>query len=89
MIPPEITAEIFIPCLPDSISPPELDIALLLLERICKDWCTIARDSPELWTSLKIHRSAIPVRLIETWLLRAQTLPLSLVVEVSTWADDM
>ncbi|KAJ7838815.1 hypothetical protein B0H13DRAFT_2102725 [Mycena leptocephala] len=88
MIPPEITAEIFTHCLPDSISPPELDAAPLLLERICRDWRTIARDSPELWTSLKIHRSGFPAGLIETWLSRAQTLPLSLVLEVSTWEDE-
>ncbi|KAF7333051.1 F-box domain-containing protein [Mycena venus] len=86
-IPSEITAQIFTYCLPASISPPEIDTAPLLLTRICRDWRNLAQDSPELWTSLKIDRAAIPVELIETWLSRAQTLPLSLELEVSSWDD--
>lgn len=81
-IPPEITAEIFTHCLPNSLSPPDIDTAPLLLERICRDWRNIARGSPELWTSLKVDGVHIPVGLIDTWLSRAQTLPLSLVLEV-------
>jgi hypothetical protein len=81
-IPPEVTAEIFTHCLPTSISPPDIDTAPLLLDRICRGWRKIVRSSPGLWTSLKVDGIHIPVALIETWLSRAQTMPLSLVLEV-------
>ncbi|KAJ6578189.1 hypothetical protein B0H19DRAFT_1371139 [Mycena capillaripes] len=88
-IPPEITAQIFAHCLPDSISPPEIDSVPLLLGRICSEWRKIAWASPELWTSLKVDRSDIPVAFIETWLSRAQTLPLSLALEISSIGGNM
>jgi hypothetical protein len=69
------------------ISPPDIGKAPLLLERIRRDWRDIARGSPELWTSLKVDGAHIPVGLIETWLSRAQTLPLSLVLEVHSFEE--
>ncbi|KAF8186902.1 hypothetical protein K438DRAFT_1835241 [Mycena galopus ATCC 62051] len=86
-IPPEITVQIFAHCLPHSISAPRIDSAPLLFGRICRDWRTIALNSPELWTSLKIDRG-IPVALSETWLARAQGMPLSLELEASSFNDE-
>ncbi|KAJ6578678.1 hypothetical protein DFH09DRAFT_1148072 [Mycena vulgaris] len=77
-LPTEITTQIFVHCLPDSVSPPEIDAAPLLLGRICSGWRSIALGTPELWTSLKIARSDTAIELIETWLARAQNRPLSL-----------
>jgi hypothetical protein len=79
-IPNEITMKIFTHCLPDSISPPNIDVAPLLLGRVCRDWRIIAHETPELWTSLKIGESEsdAPVEFIENWLSRARNLPLSL-----------
>lgn len=86
-IPPEITAHIFTYCLTDFTSAPDIDTAPLLLGRVCSDWRHIAWPSPELWTSLKVDRRDIPVALVETWLSRAQGLPLALelVVPDSEW----
>jgi hypothetical protein len=77
-IPNEITMKIFTHCLPDSISPPNIDVAPLLLGRVCRNWRIIAHDTPELWKSLEIVGSRTPVDSIEKWLSRAKNLPLSL-----------
>ncbi|KAJ7824143.1 hypothetical protein B0H13DRAFT_2375650 [Mycena leptocephala] len=69
-------------CLPTSISAPDIDTVPLLLDQICCGWRKIVRSSPGLWTSLKVDGIHIPVALIETWLSRAPTMRLSLVLEV-------
>ncbi|KAJ7092430.1 hypothetical protein B0H15DRAFT_905798 [Mycena belliarum] len=78
-IPPEITAKIFRHCLPDKPSPPAIDIAPLLLGRICKEWRRVAWGLPELWSSLKIDKY-VPLELVEAWLFRAGVTPLSIVI---------
>ncbi|KAJ7457065.1 hypothetical protein FB451DRAFT_1275835 [Mycena latifolia] len=82
-IPPEITAEIFAHCLPSSPCRPEIDTAPLLLGRICRDWRSIALDSPELWASLEIDGVDVFVDLVEIWLSRARNFPLTLVLKIS------
>ncbi|KAJ7092427.1 hypothetical protein B0H15DRAFT_173888 [Mycena belliarum] len=82
-IPPEITAEIFVHCLPDKPSPPAIDIAPLLLGRICKDWRSISWGLPELWSSLEISGKYVPPELVEAWLFRAGATPLSIALELS------
>ncbi|KAJ7166786.1 hypothetical protein C8R46DRAFT_842675, partial [Mycena filopes] len=47
--PVEITAEIFIHCLPDTPAPPSVRIAPLLLARICRQWRDIVYSTSRLW----------------------------------------
>ncbi|KAJ7850379.1 hypothetical protein B0H14DRAFT_3137652 [Mycena olivaceomarginata] len=76
-LPSEITTEIFTHCVPDAS---DFDCS----------WRSIAAGSPELWKVLKIDSSDIPVTLIETWLSRAQALPLSLELKARDydWDED-
>ncbi|KAF7376639.1 hypothetical protein MSAN_00080700 [Mycena sanguinolenta] len=87
-VPPEIAAKIFTHCLSDSTSAPDPNTAPLLLGRICRDWRNLVQDCPQLWASLKIDQSRIPVSLIETWLSRAQSIPLILELCVPGLEDD-
>ncbi|KAF8191643.1 hypothetical protein K438DRAFT_1970627 [Mycena galopus ATCC 62051] len=73
---------------PHFISAPEIDAAPLLLGRICSDWRNISQGAVELWTSLKVDWSDIPVALIETWLLRAWTMPLTLELKLPPIFND-
>ncbi|KAF7336943.1 hypothetical protein MVEN_02130700 [Mycena venus] len=78
-IPPEITAHIFIQCLPKEIRPSR-HIAPLLLTQICHDWRMIALATPSLWDSITLTYDARkdPERLLEMWLQRSASLPLYL-----------
>ncbi|KAK7035935.1 hypothetical protein R3P38DRAFT_610643 [Favolaschia claudopus] len=87
-LPPEITAQIFIHCLPLDLDPPSLLTAPLLLGQICTQWRTIAWQTPALWTALKVDSARIPITLVEGWLGRAGTLPLSLAIAVSLWQGE-
>ncbi|KAJ7493412.1 hypothetical protein B0H11DRAFT_2006298 [Mycena galericulata] len=55
-LPPELTSEIFLHCLPDDTKfiLPEPASAPLLLCRICRQWRRIALATPGLWASLYI-----------------------------------
>ncbi|KAJ7314742.1 hypothetical protein DFH08DRAFT_894707 [Mycena albidolilacea] len=93
VLPSEITTEIFTYCVPDaldSIGRPDVNAAPLLLGHVCSSWRNIAAGSPELWKVLKIDSSDIPITLIETWLSRAQALPLSLELKARDydWDED-
>ncbi|KAJ7166778.1 hypothetical protein C8R46DRAFT_872873, partial [Mycena filopes] len=48
-LPVEITAEIFIHCLPDAPASPSVRIAPMLLARRCRQWRNIACSTPRLW----------------------------------------
>ncbi|KAJ7797341.1 hypothetical protein B0H14DRAFT_3548551, partial [Mycena olivaceomarginata] len=79
-LPPEMTSEIFIHCLP---SEPEIvfpDDAPLLLTRVCRAWRQIAISTPALWATFVAEETDSIPRLAEiakTWLKRAQKHPLS------------
>ncbi|KAJ7682362.1 hypothetical protein DFH06DRAFT_1160904 [Mycena polygramma] len=81
-LPPEITSEIFIHCLPDRreidvVNPTE---APLLLTHVCGLWRQIAISTPELWAAfdLEIGWPEPNLQQIgETWLKRACQRPLS------------
>ncbi|KAJ7910265.1 hypothetical protein B0H13DRAFT_2329539 [Mycena leptocephala] len=74
----ELTAEIFVHCLPELTSAPQTDTAPLLLGRICSTWRDIALATPELWSRLNITGSGAYAA---HWLARAGDWPLTLVVE--------
>ncbi|KAJ7166780.1 hypothetical protein C8R46DRAFT_841325, partial [Mycena filopes] len=48
-IPVELTADIFVHCLPDTLAPASSTIAPMLLTRICRQWRNIACGTPKLW----------------------------------------
>ncbi|KAJ7181064.1 hypothetical protein C8R46DRAFT_869839, partial [Mycena filopes] len=82
-LPVEITAEIFIRCLPDTPAPPDLTIAPMLLTRICRHWRTIACSTPRLWADLAVtqwrrRRGLGLVLLTPLWFGRAGAAPRSL-----------
>ncbi|KAF7356853.1 hypothetical protein MVEN_01021000 [Mycena venus] len=54
-LPPEITSEIFLHCLPDAdFIEPDVSSAPLVLCRICREWKRIALGTAGLWASLYI-----------------------------------
>ncbi|KAK7052285.1 F-box domain-containing protein [Favolaschia claudopus] len=81
-LPPEITAEIFLHCLPSGTCvEPSLSAAPLLLTQICRQWRQIALDTPGLWSSLQItneENQEISIELVSLWLSRSGTLPLDI-----------
>ncbi|KAJ6478118.1 hypothetical protein C8R47DRAFT_1051352 [Mycena vitilis] len=70
-IPVEITAEIFLHCLPEYPTHPNESIAPMLLLRICRRWRDIALGESRLWSSLKIGCAALRRVAEEEWLSRA------------------
>ncbi|KAJ7508749.1 hypothetical protein B0H11DRAFT_1962450 [Mycena galericulata] len=87
-LPPEITSDIFVQCLPGhwETKNPHPDRVPLLLLRICADWRAIALSTPELWAVLHIARYSLfhsdrqPAieKGIDSWLKCAKGLPLFL-----------
>ncbi|KAJ7776976.1 hypothetical protein DFH07DRAFT_951592 [Mycena maculata] len=76
-LPPEITAEIFVRCLPShhlpDLSPSR---APLLLAQVCHQWRQITLETPSLWHSFALKDDS-SVELLKTWLSRAGSLPLN------------
>ncbi|KAJ7724881.1 hypothetical protein B0H16DRAFT_1895312 [Mycena metata] len=82
-LPPEITSEIFLQCVPiewerDGVNKRE---APLLLTQICGDWRRTAVSTPALWTTFEVRYSTpglvhLP-EIAETWLSRACGCPLT------------
>ncbi|KAJ7685712.1 hypothetical protein DFH06DRAFT_1289492 [Mycena polygramma] len=85
-LPPEILAEIFLHCLPESIVP-SLTTAPLILCGVCRRWRDVAITTPALWKSLIIDFDQMSTKgvyrrgmvgMYQMWLSRAQASPLSL-----------
>ncbi|KAJ7160248.1 hypothetical protein C8R46DRAFT_1223729 [Mycena filopes] len=76
-IPFEITAEIFVHCLPSTPAPASLTIAPMLLARICRLWRNIAWSTPKLWAALRITKWDVPnpALLTRLWFSRAGGAP--------------
>ncbi|KAJ7623480.1 hypothetical protein FB45DRAFT_1061385 [Roridomyces roridus] len=83
-LPPEITALIFVHCLPDDeFIEPDPSVTPLVLLRICKQWRQIAVATPTLWSSLFIdfewfhYREAVDVLFCD-WISRSGSVPLAI-----------
>ncbi|KAJ7462144.1 hypothetical protein FB451DRAFT_958239, partial [Mycena latifolia] len=85
-LPPEITSEIFIYCLPTSqmarerntVNPHE---APMLLSHVCRAWREIALGTPALWTTMELEIMAMrdlqwKTEISKMWLDRAGALAL-------------
>ncbi|KAJ6606253.1 hypothetical protein DFH09DRAFT_1119675 [Mycena vulgaris] len=86
-LPVEITAEIFIHCLPESDHTPLLSKAPLLLGRICTQWRDIALSTPGLWCFFTVNnksfdRPQVLLARAEMWLSRSRNYPLFLKIGV-------
>ncbi|KAJ6466264.1 hypothetical protein C8R45DRAFT_484206 [Mycena sanguinolenta] len=84
-LPPEITCEIFLRCLPPPHSPPNPRDAPLLLGQVCRRWRSISISFPELWSSVCLSavfspRGDAPLEMLETWLVRSGDNPLSVFI---------
>ncbi|KAJ7035656.1 hypothetical protein C8F04DRAFT_1394743 [Mycena alexandri] len=84
-LPPELTSEIFLHCLPDTefIRPDDALNAPLLLCHICRQWRRVALATPGLWASLFIDLDWFGLLdgvddVVCDWLSRAGRMPLSL-----------
>ncbi|KAJ6585616.1 hypothetical protein B0H19DRAFT_1250408 [Mycena capillaripes] len=76
-LPLELSSIIFIFCLPqDDFPRPDTRNAPLLFLSICHLWSNIALSTPSLWTA--ISSQCPDAANLETWLTRAQNLPLSI-----------
>ncbi|KAJ7784122.1 hypothetical protein B0H16DRAFT_1296848, partial [Mycena metata] len=91
-LPPEITSNIFLRCLPPSpelSSPvkahPSMFTAPLLFLQVCRMWRNIALSTPRLWVDLHVNLGEFPHEMdeddlekyIRDWFGRAGTCPLS------------
>ncbi|KAJ6510385.1 hypothetical protein C8R45DRAFT_813932 [Mycena sanguinolenta] len=94
-VPPEIMQEIFVFCLPDdSEGPlvPDRKVAPLLLLNVCRKWREIALSAPRLWASIRVNLrsecfdNSLP--LLECWLARARSVPLSVAVVYMNYEDN-
>ncbi|KAJ7031586.1 hypothetical protein C8F04DRAFT_694205 [Mycena alexandri] len=83
-LPPEITAEFFLWCLPTSSGGTEwnqvraLDEAPMLLCHVCSAWRDIAFSTPALWANMKLQ--VLPLYsadLFRAWIARTRDCPLS------------
>ncbi|KAG7451303.1 uncharacterized protein BT62DRAFT_926978 [Guyanagaster necrorhizus] len=83
-LPLEILSEIFKLCLPGSYIIPKSRSAPLLLTQVCGSWRRLALSIPQLWSSISVEvtvqRCRPPLPLIELWLQRSMTQPLSFAI---------
>src|SRR5258707_334235 len=85
-LPREILAEIFWECVPEIMETAWMSrsIAPLFLCSICSSWRALALATPKIWTSVGVlirnpnMDSLIGAHIINTWLERSGTLPLTL-----------
>ncbi|KAJ7157210.1 hypothetical protein C8R46DRAFT_909567, partial [Mycena filopes] len=96
-LPPEITSEIFLHCVPapsplDSLGKPNptKNVAPLLLLQVCRTWRQIALSTPHLWAALHLDLGLLIVKMsdaavekvIMDWFGRAGTSPLAFSVRM-------
>ncbi|KAJ7462113.1 hypothetical protein FB451DRAFT_1562674 [Mycena latifolia] len=93
-LPPEITAEIFVDCLPTSRTDCEWNAAdpqeaPMLLSHVCRTWREIAIGTPALWTTMDLEiRDIESADIFKMWLSRTGALPLSVKLEISGDLED-
>ncbi|KAJ7761975.1 hypothetical protein DFH07DRAFT_814744 [Mycena maculata] len=91
-IPPEVLGEIFTHCLPkDPFIEASVAHCPLLLTQISSSWRSVALATPALWTSLAVNlsiTSCLPkLSLIQTWIARSGSCPLSFHIAESIQKD--
>ncbi|KAJ7034014.1 hypothetical protein C8F04DRAFT_1102765 [Mycena alexandri] len=92
-IPPEITSEIFLHCLPEDNEPPSRNDVPIVLLAVCTAWRSVAISVPELWESLCLDVGRIPHSIStntfnaipDIWFGRAYSRPLTLSLRGGGW----
>ncbi|KAJ7096990.1 hypothetical protein C8R43DRAFT_1141602 [Mycena crocata] len=84
-IPPEILGEIFVAAKDDGLQPVGTGI-LPVISSVSAEWRTVACQYPALWTSFScdIYRSDGEVNLVETYLQRSKSAPLSVILDTGS-----
>ncbi|KDQ49582.1 hypothetical protein JAAARDRAFT_63644 [Jaapia argillacea MUCL 33604] len=88
-LPTDLLQEIFLCCLTDTYTRPNLQSAPLLLCQVCFSWRSLCLSTPQLWSSIDLRdfrdsgsglrSSLLPPTIVETWLARSgPTCPLSI-----------
>ncbi|KZP17880.1 hypothetical protein FIBSPDRAFT_608692 [Athelia psychrophila] len=83
-VPPEVWGLIFTACNEVTWKPgyPKVDCdsAPMVLGRVCSSWRTMALDMPSLWSAICVpkHTKLTVLPLLETWLERSESMPLSI-----------
>ncbi|KAJ7226247.1 hypothetical protein B0H12DRAFT_1030545 [Mycena haematopus] len=93
-VPPEIVQEIFVFCVPADSEPLVADpkVAPLVLLNVCRKWREIALSTPRLWASIRVNLrsrcfdNSLP--LLDCWLTRARSVPLSVAVVYMNYEDN-
>ncbi|KAJ7119444.1 hypothetical protein C8R44DRAFT_788092 [Mycena epipterygia] len=94
-VPPEIMEEIFVFCLPEDRGEPVVpdpSVAPLVLLNVCTHWRNVALSTPRLWCSIRVNlrlqhfNNSLP--LLECWLARAKSRPLSVAVVYMTYEEN-
>ncbi|KAJ7649878.1 hypothetical protein FB45DRAFT_886262 [Roridomyces roridus] len=91
-LPPEITSEIFIQCIPVSRHPQrEARCIPILLLNICHSWSAVAVSTAELWTDINISfpRPEGFITVLGAWLDRSRSHPLHVCLEGPTNVDEV
>ncbi|KAJ7044582.1 hypothetical protein C8F04DRAFT_590935 [Mycena alexandri] len=84
-LPPEITSEIFIRCIPEgSRDVVDTRVAPLLPMHVCRAWRQIAISTPALWTTFDVSEAVRSLsETSKIWFERARQLPLSVAIDTS------
>ncbi|KAJ6602522.1 hypothetical protein DFH09DRAFT_1125030 [Mycena vulgaris] len=94
-LPREILEEIFVCCLPEDRGDPlvpDPSVAPMVLLNVCKHWRDIALSTPRLWCSIRLNLRSPhfqnSLTLLQCWLFRAKSRPLSVAVVYTTCEED-
>ncbi|KAJ7641126.1 hypothetical protein FB45DRAFT_716854, partial [Roridomyces roridus] len=93
-LPPEVVSDILIHTLPPyPVCPPLTGPASpIALAHICGTWREIALSTPQLWRSIWLRHTdhlQIPIEVVQPWLARSGSCPLSIQIESEQWGASM
>jgi hypothetical protein len=86
-IPPEMLCEMFMHCLVDGPNSFDVTKAPLHLTFVCSKWRRVAISSPRLWSYISLDKASMATELLQTWLLRSGSSPLTLVFKEDGCGD--
>ena len=88
-IPPEILCEMFMHCLVSVPHSFDVTKAPLHLTFVCSKWRRVAISTPWLWSYISLYKAPIAMELLQIWLLRSGSSPLTLIFEPEDNGDDI
>jgi hypothetical protein len=86
-IPSEMLCEIFLYCLEDRSDYRAVEKAPFQLSFVCNKWRRVVISTPQLWSYIFIRRGPIVMEILQTWLLRSGTSPLTLIYELDDYEN--